>query len=164
MPLHIANLLEADRRTATAGETMDMGMVVKVQSDNAGGRYLMKLADGDSALAVSGNVGVVYKVGTDAFQVDSSTVPTEFGSRLVTIASGDLVVEVRKGAILEYSLDLLHSSLTSSGVQNCIPGEKLEIKDSTFCKAGTSGAITSPIVGRCYGLRGTTTVLVELVY
>jgi hypothetical protein len=160
--VNIANLATADRRTATAGEAMSMGMVVKVSDDGAGGRKLMKLADADSAEVASGKFAVVYKVTADALRVDSSTVPNDWGSRLVTIASGDLVVEVRKGAIIEYTLDELDVSLTSGGAPNCAAGEALQIKGSKFCKAGTSGAITT-LAGRCYDILGNN-IRVELVY
>lgn len=160
--VNIANLAVADRRTASAGEAMSMGMVVKVSDDGAGGRKLMKLLDADSAEVASGKFAVVYKVNTDAFRVDSSTVPTEWGSRLITIASGDLVVEVRKGAIIEYTLDELDASLTSAGAPNCVAGEALEIKGSKWCKAGTGGAVTA-LAGRCYDILGNN-VRVELVY
>lgn len=169
MPIHIANYLDADRRSATAGEAITMGMVCKVSDAGDGTRKLLKLGDSDSASVVSGKWGVAYKVSTDAAQVDTTDLTAaqlaKFGDRRVTIASGDAIVEVRKGAIISYSLDLLHDSLNpDEGGTLPEAGDALEIKGSQWCEVGTSGAVTT-LAGRCYGLaEGNTKVLVELVY
>jgi hypothetical protein len=167
MPIHVANFFDADRRSATAGEDMTMGMLVKVEDAGDGTRRLMKLADGDTAEVVSGKWGVVYKVSTDSNQVDVTEFTTtqleRLGDRRVTVSSGDAVIEVRKGAIVGYTADLLHDSLNpAEGGTLPEAGDKLEIKGSQWCEASTGGAITT-LAGRCYGLIGST-VLIELVY
>lgn len=161
--IHIANFLESDRLSAKAGETMTQGMVVKVRSDLKGGRELMKVANGDSALLVAGNYAIIYKVSTEAAQVISSTAPAALGDRTVTIVSGDQVVEVRRGAKVEYTADLVDASLDPARAGTTpTPGDKLEIVGALWCKAGTSSSITSPICGRVLRVFGTNFV-VELV-
>lgn len=161
MPINIANFFDADRRSAKAGETLDMGMVVKVTDWGNGERKLMKVTS--SGDLVSGKYAIVYKVSADAEQVSTSTAPSSFGSRLVTISSGDAVVEVRKGAIVEYSADLLHDSLDpSAGGATPVVGQDLAILNAQWCTTATGSAITSPIVGRVFRVFGTR-VLVELV-
>lgn len=163
MPINIANYFDADRRSAKAGETITMGMVVKVSDWGNGERKLLALTDSDSALLVNGKYGVAYKVSADPQQVASSTAPSSLGSRLVTISSGDAVVEVRRGAIIEYSADLLHSSLDPArGGTTPTVGQDLAIKSSQFCTTATGSAITSPIVARVFRVFGTK-VLVELI-
>lgn len=163
MPIHIANWYEADRRSAKAGETITQGMVVKVSDWGNGERKLLKLADGDAALLVNGGYGVVMKISTDPGQVSTSTAPAALGDRTITIVSGDQVIEVRRGAIVEYSADLLHSSLdpARSGATP-VTGAALAIKSSQWCTTGTGSAITSPVVGKVFRVFGTK-VLVELV-
>ena len=160
--INIANFFEADRRSATAGEDMTMGMLVKVSDDGAGGRTVMKLLDADAALLVAGNYGVVYKVSADADQVHTSTASAVTGLREVTVSSGDAVVEVRRGAIVEYSADLLHSSLDAAreGTAPTV-NDALEIKSSQWCEVGTGSAITT-VVGRVFKVFGTR-VAVEIV-
>lgn len=163
MAFNIANFFEADRRSARAGETMSQGMIVKVSNFGSGERKLMKVGNSDSALLVSGNYAVVCKFSTDPGQVNTSTAPSRLGSRITTISSGDHVVEVRRGAIMEYSADLLDASLdpARSGTTPAV-GDALEIVGSLWCKVGTGSAITSPIIGRVFRVFGTQ-VLVELL-
>lgn len=162
MPINIANFFESDRRSATAGEAMTMGMVVKVSDQGDGSRRLLKLLDADSASVVGGSYGVVYKVSSDPGQVNTSTALARTGDRTVTIASGDAVIEVRKLAIIEYSADLLHSSLDPARAgATPLAGAKLEIKSSQWCAVGTGGAITT-LAGKVFKVHGTK-VLVELV-
>lgn len=168
MPIHIANFYDADRRTAVCAQTggLTMGMLIKVSDDGAGGRKALQVQDADTALLVAGNYGIAYKVVADAFQVNSSTAnATLTGSRIVTIASGDNIVEVRRGAIVEYSADLLHSSLdpARSGALPVV-GAALAIKSGQWCTTGTGGAITSPVCGRVYQVNSSANkVLVEIV-
>lgn len=149
MKLHIANFEDADRRTATALEAMVEGNVVYASGVPGGKRCLNKVT-------VTGNLkvgawGVVAKFSDQALAVSDSTASvTDFGSRLITIVSGDLVVEVRRGAILEYSTDLLHPSITALNVS---PGEELGILNAQWCKAATGSAIVSPVAGKIYGVR-----------
>jgi hypothetical protein len=166
MAFTIANYYDADRRSARATEDIAaQGMVVKV-SNSGGERMLTKLADADAALLVPGNYGVVYKVSTDALQVVESAASanaTVTGDRIVKIRSGDDVVEVRRGAICEYSADLLHASLDPARAGTTpVAGEALAIKGSQWCDAAEVGAIISPVVGRVFQVRGTS-VLVEIL-
>lgn len=154
----IANFWEADRRTARAGESMQQGAVVKVLDWGDGQRKLMKLTTGDTPAV--GAYGVAYKVGTDPNQVESSTANTTLlGTRTVSIVSGDYVVEVRPRAILEYSTDLLHSSLST--IQAV--GTALGILAGQWCTAATGSAVTAPVCGRIFRYFGASRVLIELV-
>lgn len=173
MAINIANFFDADRRSAKAGETMSIGMVVKVRTTaetalyTGSERELMKLANGDSALMVAGGVGVVYKVSANADQVDTTTLTAaqlaNMGDRRVTIASGDQVVEVRRGAIIEYAMSDLDASLdTARGGALPVAGAALGVVGSLFCATTAGSAITSPVLGKCYAVRGGK-ILVELV-
>ena len=158
--LHIANYFESERLSCRAGEAMTQGMVIKLESDGAGGRRAMKLANSDSAKLVVGTYGVAFKVSADPFQVTSSTVNADsgadLGSRIVAISSGDDIVQVSRPAILEYTADLLHDSLNpAAGGATPAVEANLEIKDSKWCAVGTSGAIASPIAGRVHRTFGT---------
>lgn len=154
----IANFWEADRRTARAGESMQQGAVVAVSDWGDGQHKLMKLTTGFSGAA--GQYGVAYKVGTEPNQVESSTANTTLlGTRSITIVSGDYVVEVRPRAILEYSQDLMHSSMaTFQGV-----GTALGVLAGQWCTSATGSAVTAPVIGRVYRYFGTARVLVELL-
>ena len=163
MPINVANFYESPRYSAVAGEDATQGMVVKIEQDAAGERRLYKLLDADAAELVAGNYGVIYKVSEDPDQVESSTAPTPTRDRVPTILSGDAVVEVRRGAIIEYTADLLHSSLDPDRAGTTPAAtDTLALKDSQWCTTGTGSAITSPVVGRVYKVYGTN-VLVELV-
>lgn len=164
MALHISNFFEAQRFSCTAASAMGMGAIIKISDDGTGNRKATLLANTDSALLLSGKYGVAYKVSTDPFQVNSSTAPTFLGDRVVTINSGDAIVEVRKGAIIEYSADLLDASLdpARSGTTPSV-GDALAIVNALWCAVGTASSIASPVVGRVYDTHGTL-VLVELVY
>lgn len=159
MAFNIANFFDAPRFSARAGETMDHGNVVKVLDWGNGERKLMKLANSDAASLSGDKYAVVTKFSTDANQVQSSTAPSRLGSRIVTISSGDHVVEIRKGAILEYSTDLLHASIVSTPP---VVGDGLTVKDSLFCIAGTAGQASAQVVGRVFRIFGTK-YLIELV-
>lgn len=166
--LHIANFYDCDRLSAVAGEAgLVPGMVVKVGDNGAGERSLTKLGDGEAAQALAGKVAVITKELIDPDEVVSSTAPSEAGSRIVSIASGDAVLELRRGAKLEYPLDLLHSSLDPSrGGTLPVVGAALGVKDSLFCASGQAGAITSPVIGRVlrvHGAGATAVVVIETV-
>lgn len=151
----IANFWESERRTARAGESMQQGAVCKVSDWNDGQRKLLKVAGGDTITGAS----VAYKVGTDPLQVESSTANTTLlGSRVVTIVSGDYIVEVRGRAYLEYSTDLLHSSLATPPAV----GTALGILAGQWCTAATGSAVTSPVCGRVFRYFGTR-LIVELL-
>lgn len=154
----IANFYEADRRTARAGESMSQGAVVKISDWGDGQRKLLKLTTGDTPAV--GAYGVAYKVGTDQYQVDSSTAASTTGSRIVTIVSSDYVVEVRPRAFLEYSVDLLHASLA---VPSVVPaGTALGVLAGQWCTSGTGSAVTAPVIGRVFRWFGNR-LMVELL-
>lgn len=159
MLIHIANWEDADRRSATADETLAQGNVCYVSGTAGGGvRKLRKVTQASEL--VDGNVAIVVKVSDNALAVTSSTgVPTDVGSNLVTIVSGDAVIAARKGSILEYDVSLLHASITASNVS---PGEKLALLSGQWCKVGTGSSVSSPLAGVVYDtLNGK--VRVELV-
>jgi hypothetical protein len=164
MPINIANLFESDRRSATAGESMVQGMLVKVSDTGTGTRELNKVDNGDTALLVDGNYAIVMKVSMDPAQVASSTItssPRVAGSG--DIAEGDAVIECRRGTIMEYSADLLHASLDPGRAgETPVPGQSLGVVDAQFCKANAASAIVSPVIGRVFNVYGTK-VQVELV-
>lgn len=150
MLLHVANYFEADRRTAVAGEAIPLGSVIKINDDNKGFRRATIVQDAQASSLVAGNYGVALKVSSDPLQVSSSTVTdAAMGSRLVSILSGDLIVECRRGSIMEYDVSLLDASITAANVQ---VGEALAVKSGKFCKAAVAGAITSPVIGRVYNI------------
>ncbi len=155
MLLHIANYMDAERRTVKAGEVIAMGQVIKI-GNVAGVRTATWVRDAEATSMVQGRVGVAFKVSDDALNVATSTVPVDFaGSRLTTIASGDLMVNVTAGAIMEYDVSLLHSSLdpARAGVLP-VAGDALGVKDGLFCRANVASAIISPVFGRVYDLLG----------
>lgn len=146
MSIHISNFFEADRLTVHAGEAIGQGNVIAISGLNGTSRRIaVKATSGGQFLA--GNVGVAVKYSNDEYQVVASSVPSELGSRLVTMASGDLIVAVRSGAIIEYDASDLDASITTS---NVAPGEALAVLNSKFCKASAGGAITSPVIARVY--------------
>jgi len=165
MKLHIANFYDAPRHTAVAGEDIALGAVIKISAATNGERKALTVGDSDAAELVAGKYGVAAKVSVDQLQVSESLygVPTEWGSRVVAIKSGDAIVQVAKGAIIEYDPSLLHDSLNPIAAGNLpVVGEALAIKGGKFCKANVSGAITSPVVGRVFDVLGGK-VRIELV-
>lgn len=154
MKLHIANLYDAERHTAVAGEAIALGAVIKIVNDG-GSRKALQVADADAAALVPGNYGVAYKVPTDPLSVTSSTAPAAFGIRTLSIVSGDLIVQCERDTILEYDVSLLHDSLNPSA-GGALPAATtaLGIKGGKFCTAATAGAITSPVVGRVFDIIG----------
>jgi hypothetical protein len=164
MKLHIANFFDAPRHTAFAGEDIDLGAVIAISQGPSGERQAFQLADGEGAKLVAGNYGVALKISPDQLQVvDSFDVPAAWGTREVTIVSGDAIVQVGRGAILEYDPSLLHSSLDPDRSGN-LPavGAALAVKDGLFCTAATGSAVTSPVVGRVFDVLGGK-VRIELV-
>lgn len=163
MPINIANYFESDRRSATAGEAMVQGMVV-IASNVAGLRKVMKCGNGDTALLVAGNYGLVMKITMDPAQVASSTItnsPRVTGSG--DIANLDAVMECRRGTIMEYSADMLDASLDPARAgETPVAGQALGVVGSQFCKANAASAITSPVIGRVFQVYGTK-VQVELL-
>lgn len=165
MIIQIANFYDAPRRTAVAGEAIPQGAVIKLTAAADGQRKAMKLTDSDSALLVFGKYGVAVKISARQYQVTQSLfgVPSDWGSRITTIVSGDQIVEVGRGAILEYDPSLLHDSLNpANGGALPVVGDTMAIKGGLFAAASASGAITSPVVARCFDVLGGR-VRIELV-
>ncbi len=164
MPINVANFFESDRRSAVAGEAIDQGMVIKMSNYGNGVRKAMRLLNADAAELVPGVYAIAYKVSNDPDQVASTTASTATGVRTVDIVSNDAIVEVRAGAFVEYTADLLDDSLNpDQGGVTPLPGIALEIVGSKFCEIGTSSAITSPLVARVFRTFGTN-VVVELLH
>jgi hypothetical protein len=145
MLISIVNYFESDRRTAFAAADMALGSICKVTA-NANGDRLMTTAPVQADL---------QKVG--AYAIDVTSVPVEYlGNRVVSIKSGDAIVEVRRGAIVEYDPSLLDASLdpARSGV---LPtdGATLAVSATGLpCTTAAVGAITSPVILRCYNVVG----------
>lgn len=168
MLLHIANFADADRRTAVAGEVLALG-VVTIASENVatGARKLMRVTA--AAQMKVGVTGVALKVSADADAATASTVNTDTaantGSRIVTIAAGDLIIECRRGSIMHFDVSLLDASLdpARAGVLPN-PGEALGVHPTNglFCSLGTAGAFLVPVFGVCHETFGTTKVRIEL--
>lgn len=156
MYFHIANFFEAPRYSARAGETLAQGMVCKVLDWGNGEQKLLKLGSGDAAYVSGGKYAVVAKFDTDPGQVASSTAPASYGSRVVTISSGDHVVACYEGSIMEYSTDLLDASLTSFAV-----GDSLTVVDGKWAAPGTAGQTSGQAIGEVFRVFGTK-VLIEL--
>ncbi len=168
MLIHIANYFEADRRSATAGEDMDLGVVTVASPDGTGQRELNKLTT--QAEVKAGKVGIAFKVSADPQQVTASTVNADsnldFGTRVVSIKEGDQIVEVRQGAMVEYDISLLDDSLNPDEAGTLpVVAQALAINpvNSKFCKADVVGAIVAPVFGIVFEVRGTRKVVVELV-
>jgi len=166
--IQIANYEDARRLSATAGETMAQGEVVYVSDDGSGNRFLMKVGNGDAAKLLAGNYGIVFKVDVRAEAVESTFVGVgqkELGgtTRLTTIVSGDAVVVVGRGAIVQYAPADLDDTLNAAeGGALPAVGDSLGVLGSKFCKADAQSAIVSPYIGRVNLVLGTN-VLVELV-
>ena len=162
MKLHIANFYDAPRHTAVAGEAIALGAVIKIVNDG-GTRKAMTLGNADSALLVAGNNGVAFKVNAQDMAVSESTASAATGDRTGPIASGDLIVQVDRGAILEYDVALLHDSLNpNEGGALPAAGAALGVVGGKFCTTGTASAITSPVVGRVFDIIGSK-VRIQLV-
>lgn len=167
MAVTILNYFDADRRSVSAGEAMTIGDVVKVVVSGTS-RSVTKLGDADDALALPGNVGVVFKVSTDPNQVVESAASANAavtGDRIPSIASGDAVVICRAGTIIEYNASELDDSLNpdAAGVLPTV-GQDLGVSGSKFATiaAATAAGIASPVIARCYQVIGSK-VAVELV-
>jgi hypothetical protein len=152
---NIANFYDADRRSAKAGETLVNWQLVKVSDYGDGQRKLMSLLDADAAQVTAGKFAVVAKFTAEPNLVQSSTVPARLGSRMVAIAAGDDVVEVKKGAIIEYAMSELDASLDTARAGTAPAVEDvLHAKSGLFCKVGTVGALAQT-VGTVYKVFGT---------
>lgn len=153
MLLHVANYFEADRRSAVAGNDLPMGTVCAVTTNAAGDRVLNAVTVvGD--IQKTGAYGIALKVSADPLQVDVTSVPVELlGNRVVTIKSGDRIVECRRGSIMEYSPTICDASLDPARA-GALPnaGDSLGIKAGLPSTLGAAGAIISTVVLRCYNV------------
>jgi len=152
MKLHIANFYDAPRNTAVAGEDIAMGAVIAI-SNVSGARTAMQLTDDDEDLLLPGMYGIAYKVSVESLQVSETLygVPVDWGSRVVAISEGDLIVQVGRTAIVEYEPSLLHASLDPARAGTLpVVGETLGIKGGLFCKANVTDAIVAPVIGRVF--------------
>jgi hypothetical protein len=170
--IHVTNWKYADIGTAIAAADMaQQGLVCKV-TDNGDGRRLMTvLLDTDDALVLEGNYAIAMKVGTDAEEVDgvhpdvangvtALTVPAPTRDREVTILAGDLIMEVRRGAKVEYSSDLLDAQLVAAPPTVGLALGIQAGKWTTVADAATG--IASPVIGRVHKVFGTN-VVIELL-
>jgi hypothetical protein len=168
--MHIANYQDAPRWSCVAAADMDLGEVVKITTGAVTGqRYAARVtAAGD--VQKPGLWGVVMKISADPFQVSTSNVNTDLGNRVVSVKSGDAVVQVAAGAIVEYDPSLFHSSLDpSNGGTTPTVGDSLGVnttgttaKWSTAAATSLSGVGTTINVARVFRTFGTK-VLVQLV-
>lgn len=163
---HIANLSEANGRTAIAAANMAVGLVCKVTDTGNGKRTLTPIANNEAALLVPGLYGVAIKYSTDQYEVSSSSAPAEWGNRINTIYQGDRVTEAPRGAIIEYTAAELDASLDPDrGGTLPTAGQALGISGSRFATtaAATAAGIPTPVVGRCLTVAGKNEIRIELV-
>ncbi len=153
MLVSIANLFEADRISAVAGEALTNGMAVSLEN-TAGTRRVMKV----DALAdlKPGKCGIVWKVSVDPAAVDSSTTPTSWGSRILSIDNGDDVVLVQEGAYVTYDVAVMDASLDSArGGAAPAVGDRLGLKAGLFSTMGAASALITSTIGRVFEVSGT---------
>lgn len=159
--LHVANFYECDRVSAVAAAALAQGVVCSVSDTGTGERFLTAM----SASPVTGAYCIVAKESVDPFEVSDSTVPQILaGSRIPTIASGDAVLELRRGVKVEYSADLLDDSLNpaNSGATPTV-GQKLAVKNGKWAATGAAGVVSgSAGIGEVFRVFGTN-VVVELI-
>lgn len=152
MKIAIVNYLDADRRTAVAGEDLALGAICKVSADASGNRVLTTVT-AQADLQKVGRYAFAFKVSSDPLQVTASTVPSELGNRMVSISSGDFIVEARRGTIMEYDPSLLDASLDPArGGTLPVAGDTLAVKNGLPCATGAASAITTPVVATCYNV------------
>lgn len=164
MPINVANLLDADKRSCVANEAITMGMLIKMSDNGAGKRLAKLLLDADTTLiGRTGTIGVAYKLSTEAYQVATTTAPAATGDRTVAIVSGEQMIELRRGSLVEYTADLLHSSLDPSRAGTTpVAGADLYVKGSQWCSTGTASSLSGAVIGRVFRVFGKK-VVVELV-
>jgi len=161
----IVNFKYADLKTAKAAADMAaLGMVCKVTLVN-GARTLTVLGDTDDALVVSGNYAVAMKYGTDAYEVDTTTADTALtGDRRVSIKQGDLIVEARKGTILEYDASEVDASLDPNRA-GALPTDTdtLGVKGGLWCTNAAASPTGIQNVAKVHSVSGTK-IKIELTY
>ena len=162
---HITNMKYADLGTAVAAGTIVQGQICIVTDTTTGRRKMTVAADTDDALVLAGNYAVAMKFTTDAAEVNSSTASASTGSRLPTIATDDVILEVRRGAKIEYAAAELGASL-DPGRAGATPvvGQALGVSGGYWATiaAATSAGIATPVIGRVNEVFGTT-VRIELL-
>jgi hypothetical protein len=151
MAIAILNYDESDRRSARAGaDNMEIGDVVQVidDPDTAGARKAIPAGNTGTTL-VRTAVGILWKVRMDGRRVVTTTSLStkqlrDLGDARTYVDSGDQIVVVRSGAIIEFDEDSCHSSLYTTNLPNVDVGDLIVIKDSKIAKSGTSSANTTP--------------------
>lgn len=168
MKFWLANFFDADRRSCIAGEAMDVGQVIAISDNGSGARRALKVTNANQC--VPGIAAMALKVSPMSDAVTASTVNADtgkdLGARIVTIASGDAIVECRRGSIGEYFAadldDSLNPAATVPGVTPTV-GQVLGVKNGRFCDTTAASALVPTVpfakVFRVFG----TKVLVELI-
>jgi hypothetical protein len=163
--IQVTNWKYADIGTVVAATDMGQGQMCLIDGTGLNRRATI-ITDTDDAAVLAGNYCLIMKIGTSNEEVDSSTAPARFGDRKVAILAGDLCMEVRQGAKVRLSADLLGASLdpARSGATPAI-GQALGIAGGRLATiaAATSAGIASPVVARVNKVFGTD-VVIELVY
>lgn len=108
---HVANYFEASRLTVLSAVALDLGEVIKVVTGAVTGQRYAQRVTVAADVQAKGQWGVSMKISADPVQVSTSTVSSTLGNRIVAIASGDSIVNVGAGAIIEYDRSLFHDSL-----------------------------------------------------
>lgn len=152
MLISIANYMEADRRTALAGEALVQGAVIKLAGD--GTNRVATKATAQADIQKVGAYALAFKVDTEPTDVSAglgASVPSASGG---TIASGDFIVECRRGSVLEYDPSLLDDSLNpANGGTLPAGGDALAMTATGIpCATSAGGAITTPVILRCYNV------------
>jgi hypothetical protein len=165
MAMKILNLFESDRRSCIAGEDLEIGQVIRIADDGEGEREAFAAADGDTLKETT--TGLAWKVKMDGRRLVTTTSLTAkqlrtFGDARTYLDSGDQMVIVRKGAIVELEEEDVHASLYTSSVPNVVVGDTLVVKDGLLAKSGTASANTSLDFARVYRVHGTS-IFVELI-
>lgn len=163
---HIVNHKYADTSTAIAGaDHAALGMICKVTNSN-GKRLLTPIGDTEDALVVEGNYAIAMKYSTDEFEATSSTAAARLGDRKVSIKQNDVILEVRRGAIVSYTPAEVDASLdpARSGTMPTV-GQALGVSGSRWATAAaaTTAGIASPVIGRVFKVYGTSEFEVELL-
>lgn len=157
MPVHVVNWTDAEIGSAVAGANMDQGVVCLVTASGTN-RELNVVLDTEDADVLPGNYAVAMKMSSDPDFVDSSSAAAATGDRTDPILAGDVIMEVQRGAILEYTADLLDDSL-DPGRGGATPaiGDDLGIQGGKWATitAATSSGIASPVVARVHKVFGT---------
>lgn len=110
--MHIANYQDAPRFSCIASTAMGLCEVIKITTGAVTGQRYAARVTVAADVQARALWGVALKISADPFQVSTSSVAlTVAGDRRVAISSGDQMVQVGAGAVIEIDAALLHSSL-----------------------------------------------------